>query len=97
MTTRKPTEDEMAVLRNLESGKSFEYGLPDTLSVPAMFACVLAGWADRNRITAAGRAVLALAPPASKGPAVTISVLPTEKPKRPILLPPKGGWGTLPS
>lgn len=85
----------MLILRNLEAGRSYEHGIDPDLAVPAMMNCLLKGWADRNRITPEGRKVLELAIPAKSK--VEITIIKEEKVKPPILLPPKGGWGTLPS
>ena len=50
---------EMQVLRNLEAGRDFMHGMRDTMAMTAMFQCLLRGWVCRNRITDAGRNVLA--------------------------------------
>lgn len=53
-----PTESQMQVLRNLEEGRDFNYGMRDNIALPAMFQCMLNGWANRNAITPEGRAVM---------------------------------------
>lgn len=91
MTSKRPSENELAILRNLEAGRDFTHGLHSSVAAPAMFRCVLNGWASQNRLTDAGRKALELEKPI-KGAHYEVTVIKEEKPKPPILLPPAGGW-----
>lgn len=82
---KRPTESELAVLRNLAAGKDFTHGLSPDVAAPAMFRCIMNHWASGGRITDKGRAMLQPA----KGN-YEITIVREEKP--PILLPPIGGW-----
>ncbi len=91
---KKPDENEMFILRNIEAGKKFEAGLDTSLAVPAMWRCITNGWVDGGRLTVEGSAVISPVK-VTKGN-FEIIVLKEDKTKLPIPLPPKGGWGVLP-
>src|SRR5262249_50038640 len=101
--TERPTELQVAILKNLARGRSFEAGLGALINdaLPAMMQCVLAGWVDTGRITEEGRAVLAREMEFAVGfspkpkPQVEHVEIRVIKEKPPIALPPVGGWRML--
>ncbi len=93
--TKKPNEHQMEVLRNIEAGRDFYYGMSTDIAVPAMWKCIENDWVSRNRLTEKGRAVLTPTKPAKGN--VEVTIIKEEKPKPPIPLPPIGGWKNMPS